>query len=143
MSAVLGEHRTMPKSLWKKSPPDLIERFAAALPAHPDIVRKQMFGYPAAFANDNMVCGLFQESVVVRLGKEGASQAVSEGRGEQFAPMPGRAMTGYVLVPAADALDTKALAAWLQRALEFTLTLPKKPRRSLRGKASAKANHKR
>src|SRR5712691_3903522 len=105
----------MTPSSWKKSPPDLIERFATALPAHLDIVRKPMFGYPAAFANGNMVCGLFQDSVVVRLGKEGASQAVSEDRAEQFAPMPGRVMTGYVLVPAADALDAKALAAWLQR----------------------------
>ncbi len=133
----------MPPSSWKKSPPDLIERFATALPAHLDIVRKPMFGYPAAFANGNMVCGLFQDSVVVRLGKEGASQAVSEDRAEQFAPMPGRVMTGYVLVPAADALDAKALAAWLQRALEFTLTLPKKPGRSPPGKASsAKAKRK-
>jgi hypothetical protein len=133
----------MPSSSWKKSPPDLIERFAAALPSHPAIVRKPMFGYPAAFANGNMVCGLFQDSVVVRLGKEGASQAVSENHAEQFAPMPGRAMTGYVVVPAADALDANALATWLQRALKFTLTLPKKPKRSPAGKGSgAKAKRK-
>ena len=116
----------MAAATWKNSPPDLIERFAAALPTHPDLVRKPMFGYPAAFANGNMVCGLFQDSVVVRLGKESASQAVSAGRAEQFAPMPGRTMTGYVLVPAADTRDAKALAAWLQQALQFTLTLPKK-----------------
>jgi hypothetical protein len=133
----------MPPSSWKKSPPDLIERFAAALPAHPDVVRKPMFGYPAAFANGNMVCGLFRDSVVVRLGKEGASRAVSEGRAEQFAPMPGRAMTGYVLVPAADAVDAKALAAWLQRALEFTLTLPKKRGRSRASKSASSAKAKR
>jgi len=53
-------------------------------------------------------------------------------------------MTGYVLVPKADALDARALAAWLQRALEFTLTLPKKRGRSPPGKASgAKARRKR
>jgi TfoX-like protein len=133
----------MPPSSWKKSPPDLIERFAAALPAHPDVVRKPMFGYPAAFANGNMVCGLFRDSVVVRLGKEGASRAVSEDRAEQFAPMPGRAMTGYVLVPAADAMDAKALAAWLQRALEFTLTLPKKRGRPRAGQSASRAKAKR
>lgn len=116
----------MAATKWKKSPPDLIERFAAALPAHRGLVRKPMFGYPAAFANGNLVCGLFQDSVVVRLGKEGASKAVAADQAEQFAPMPGRIMTGYVLVPANDALDAKALAAWLRRALQFTLTLPKK-----------------
>jgi TfoX/Sxy family transcriptional regulator of competence genes len=117
----------MPTASWKKSPAELVERFAAALPQHPAVVRRPMFGYPAAFANGNMVCGLFQDSVVVRLGKEGAASAVADGRAQQFTPMPGRSMTGYVLVPRDEADDAKALAAWLQRALDFTLTLPKKP----------------
>ena len=117
----------MPRPSWKKSPPELIERFAAALPAHPDLVRKPMFGYPAAFANGNMVCGLFQDSVVVRLGKDGAARAIEAGRAQQFAPMPGRNMTGYVLVPKSDADDARTLAPWLQQALDFTLSLPKKP----------------
>jgi TfoX/Sxy family transcriptional regulator of competence genes len=116
----------MPTRSWKKSPAELVERFAAALPEHPAVVRKPMFGYPAAFANGNMICGLFQDSVVVRLGKEGAASAIADGRARPFAPMPGRVMTGYVLVPAAEAGDAQALAAWLQRALDFTLTLPKK-----------------
>lgn len=127
----------MPAASWKKSPADLVERFAAALPDHPGIVRKPMFGYPAAFANGNMVCSLFQDSVIVRLGKEGAAAAVADGRAHQFAPMPGRMMTGYVLIPATDARDTTALAAWLQRALDFTLTLPKKAPTSRAGKPAA------
>lgn len=127
----------MPSSSWKKSPAYLVERFAAALPDHPGIVRKPMFGYPAAFANGNMVCSLFQDSVIVRLGKEGAAAAVADGRAHQFAPMPGRIMTGYVLIPAADARETTALAAWLQRALDFTLTLPKKAPTSRAGKPAA------
>ena len=98
-----------------------------------------MFGYPAAFANGNMVCGLFQDSVVVRLGKEGAATAVSDGRAQQFTPMPGRTMTGYVLVPTAEGNDTKALAVWLQRALDFTLTLPKKAAKSPAKEKASKA----
>ena len=116
----------MPSPHWIRSPADLAERFAAALPDHPDIVRKPMFGYPAAFANGNMICGLFQDSVVVRLGREGASSAIAHDRARQFAPLPGRAMTGYVLVPDDDVRDPTALAAWLRRALAFTLTLPNK-----------------
>ena len=45
-------------------------------------------------------------------------------------------MTGYVLVPTAEANDTKALAAWLQQALDFTLTLPKKAAKAPAKKAS-------
>jgi hypothetical protein len=110
----------------KKPPADLIERFTDALPEHPGLVRKPMFGYPAAFANGNLVCSLFQDSVVVRLGKEASAQAIAEDGARQFAPMPGRPMTGYVLVPKPDARDPKALAKWLQRALDYTLKLPKK-----------------
>lgn len=128
----------MPSPSWKKSPAELVDRFAAALPNDPAIVRKPMFGYPAAFANGNMVCGLFQDSVVVRLGKEGAASAVAQGRAQQFAPMPGRTMTGYVLVSAAETQDAKALAAWLQEALDFTLTLPKKEAMSRVKKPTAK-----
>ena len=117
-------------STWKKSPPGLVERFAAALPTHPGLVRKPMFGYPAAFVNGNMVCGLFQDSVIVRLGKEGADAATSAGRARQFAPMPGRVMTGYVVVPDSDVQESAALGAWLRRALDYTLTLPKKPSKS-------------
>lgn len=126
----------------KKSPPELIERFAAALPTHPDVVRKPMFGYPAAFANGNMVCGLFEDSVVVRLGKEGAAEAVSSGAAQQFAPMPGRTMTGYVLVPQAHAQDVATLAPWLERALEFTLSLPKKPVKAPAAKSATGARKK-
>ena len=120
----------MPTTSWKKSPKELVERFAIALPEHAAVVRRPMFGYPAAFANGNMVCGLFQDSVVVRLGKEGAASAVADGRAQPFTPRPGRTMTGYVLVPTAEANDSKALATWLQQALDFTLTLPKKAAKS-------------
>lgn len=133
-----------PSSSWKKSPPDLIERFARALPSHPDLVRKPMFGYPAAFAHGNMVCGLFRDSVVVRLGREGSAEVIDAGRAQQFMPMPGRTMTGYVLVPAQDAQDSSSLAVWLQRALDYTLTLPKKPSRSAATKvATARPKRKR
>lgn len=132
----------MPPSTWKKSPPALIARFGAALPAHPGLVRKPMFGYPAAFVNGHMVCGLFQDEVVVRLGKEGAAEAVAQGRAQPFAPMPGRVMTGYVRVREEDGLDPAALSAWLARALDHTLTLPPKAATKAATKATTKATTK-
>ena len=102
----------MPATSWKKSPAALVERFGAALPVHPHLVRKPMFGYPAAFVNGNMICGLFQDSVIVRLGKEGAAAATSGGQAKPFVPLPGRTMTGYVVVPDSDVQDNAALAGW-------------------------------
>ena len=134
----------MPATAWKKSPPALVERFTAALPAHPHLVRRPMFGYPAAFVNGNMICSLFQNTVIVRLGKEGAAAALAAGQARQFAPIPGRAMTGYVVLPDPDAKDRAALAAALERALEYTLTLPKKPPKARPAKTGArKARRKR
>ncbi|MFN0125898.1 MAG: TfoX/Sxy family protein [Verrucomicrobiales bacterium] len=130
----------MPAGTWKKSPQALIERFGAALPAHPDLVRKPMFGYPAAFANGNMVCGLFEDSVVVRLGTDGAAEAVAQGKAIQFAPMPGRTMSGYVLVPAAEAEHLDSLAPWLQRALNYTLTLPAKQPKAAKATAARRVS---
>ncbi|MBL8396801.1 MAG: TfoX/Sxy family protein [Candidatus Accumulibacter sp.] len=85
-----------------------------------------MFGYPAAFIHGNMVCGLFQDSVVARLGKDGAAKVIAEEGATQFAPMAGRSMTGYVVVPSADAESPTTLGPWLLKALEYALTLPPK-----------------
>lgn len=129
----------MASATWKKSPPDLIERFSKALPVRSDLVRKPMFGYPAAFLNGNMACGLFQDCVVVRLGKEASAKVVASGEAMPFEPMPGRSMGGYVLVPAAAAQDTKLLSAWLQRGVEHAASLPKKaPKVAAKRAASVK-----
>ena len=44
-----------------KSPPELVERFAAVMDRYPDAERKKMFGYPAAFVGGNMATGLFAD----------------------------------------------------------------------------------
>jgi hypothetical protein len=42
---------------WKKSPPALVERFEAIVPALSGAERRKMFGYPAAFVGGNMFAG--------------------------------------------------------------------------------------
>jgi hypothetical protein len=43
------------KGKWKKSPPALIAVFDAAIAGRPGVVRRRMFGYPAAFLNGNLL----------------------------------------------------------------------------------------
>ena len=43
--------RVMPT--FSKSPPELVERFGAVMDRYPDVTRKKMFGYPAAFVGGN------------------------------------------------------------------------------------------
>jgi TfoX/Sxy family transcriptional regulator of competence genes len=122
---------------WKSSPPALVERFAGALPAHPDVTRRPMFGFPCAFVRGNLACGLFEDNVLVRVGAEAAAQLITAGAAP-FTPMPDRTMKDYVLVPHADAAHAAKLSAWLTRALDYTLTLPAKAPRTAVKKTAAK-----
>lgn len=40
---------------WKKSSAELVNSFAAAIAELPELEPRQMFGYPAAFANGHLV----------------------------------------------------------------------------------------
>ncbi|MFN2483699.1 MAG: TfoX/Sxy family protein [Candidatus Limnocylindria bacterium] len=108
-----------------KSPPELVERFHATLAAFPEAERRQMFGYPAAFRGGNMFTSLFESRWVIRLPEDARTELADQG-GEQFEPMPGRPMTGYLLLPPRIVDDDKALRGWVERALAHAAALPPK-----------------
>ncbi len=102
-----------------------IERFKAAMPADPRVSLRLMFGNLAAFANGYMFCGLFGDDVFVRLDDDGQAR-VQGGGGSAFAPMPGRQMRGYVVLPEAAVEDPARLRARLTESLAHTVALPPK-----------------
>ncbi|MFL5755837.1 MAG: TfoX/Sxy family protein [Chloroflexota bacterium] len=110
---------------WEKSPPDLVDAFDRVLARFPEVQRRKMFGYPAAFVGGNMVTGLHQQNWVVRLSTEDIERARDEGA-TSFEPMAGRPMKGFVALPAAARDDPDAAASWVERAIEFGRTLPAK-----------------
>ncbi len=109
-----------------KSPPELIERFASVAVAFPDAERRQMFGYPCLFVGGNMVTGLFDESWFVRLGEPERSELLAMDGAGPFAPMPGRPMSGYFVLPASVMASDAELLAWVGRSLGFGRSLPAK-----------------
>lgn len=115
--------RKMPS--FDKSPPELIERFAAVLEGYPDAERKKMFGYPAAFVGGNMATGLFADQWVVRLPDDEIEPAKAGGAAG-FEPMPGKPMKAFVVVPAADVDDDAAIRAWVERGLALARSMPAK-----------------
>jgi hypothetical protein len=122
--------RQMPS--FTKSPPELAERFSAVLDRHPEAVRKQMFGYPAAFVGGNMATGLFADSWIVRLAGDDLANAAARGA-VTFEPMPGRTMKGFVTIPAADVADDARLDEWVNAGLATASAMPAKqpkPRKS-------------
>src|SRR5207248_7994973 len=82
-----------------KPPAELVERFNAALPAHPDLTPKKMFGYPASFVKGNFFTGLHNDNVVIRLPDE-VKAGLTELKGApQFDPMGGRPMKQWWVLP--------------------------------------------
>ena len=85
------------------------QAFSRLVPDHPGVVAKPMFGQPR------------QAGVVGVLD----GQAFAAG-GSDFEPMPGRKMTGYVLMPPAWRGKAKQAEGWVAAALEATAKLPAK-----------------
>jgi TfoX/Sxy family transcriptional regulator of competence genes len=108
-----------------KSPAELVEQFTAVVALRPAASIRKMFGYPAAFVNGNLATGLHQTNWFVRLPETDSTELRSAGGGP-FEPMPGRAMRGYTVLPAAIAEDAGAAGAWVDRAIDHVSTLPPK-----------------
>ena len=123
---------------WTKSPVWLVEAFDAALPSDPDIERRQMFGYPAAFVGGNMATGLFKEQLIVRLPEERRATLLAEPGSAPFEPMPGRPMKEYVVVSPALVLDARELKRWIAEAAAYAASLPARARQTA-GKAGKRA----
>jgi TfoX/Sxy family transcriptional regulator of competence genes len=102
--------------------------FLKVVPDHPDVTTRPMFGNLAAFVNGNMFTGLFGADLFVRVTDEDRASLLEEG-GADFAPMPGRPMKGYVVVPAGWAARSGATRTWIDRSLESTKKLPAKTKK--------------
>src|SRR5207245_10536994 len=93
------------------------------VPPDPEVTTRPMFGNLSAFVNGNMFCGLFGEDLFVRVS-EGDQAKIRKQGGKAFEPMPGRAMTGYVVVPTGWPKKPDATRSWISVALTSSKTLP-------------------
>jgi TfoX/Sxy family transcriptional regulator of competence genes len=124
---------------WTKSPPELVALWDEVVPEAPGIVKKPMFGYPAAFVNGRHIGGLFQDSVVVRLPEEDYVEFMRQPGARPFEPMAGRTMKGYALAPPELLQDKPALTHWLERAFAAAAKMPPKEAKPKKAKAKAQA----
>ena len=109
--------------------------FTKLVPDEPAVTMRPMFGNLAAFVNGNMFAGLFGDDLFVRLPDDQSAPIRKQG-GRDFEPMPGRAMRGYVMVPATWRTKPAATTAWVTASLAFTRGLP--PKAAAGKKAAAK-----
>ena len=110
---------------WRKSSPDLVERFAAGVAVIEGLETRKMFGYPAGFIGGNMVTGLHQQSWIVRLPEDLQRQQLDAGW-STFEPMPGRPMTGFLVLPPDVSAEPDRAREWVERAAAHVRTMPPK-----------------
>jgi TfoX/Sxy family transcriptional regulator of competence genes len=123
----------MAATKWKKAPESLVLRFGQALPRDPAIERRSMFGYPCAFFQGHMFCGLFEDQFIVRLPEAERVAFLKQPGAKVFEPMPGRPMKEYVLIPPAVVERDALLGGWLRQSLDYVGGLPpraKKPKKA-------------
>lgn len=111
---------------FEKSPAELVARFNSVLDAHaaPDITRRLMFGYPCAWINGNMATGLFARQWWVLVAEPDREALLALPGAHPFEVMPGKAMGRNVTLPDDIVTDDARLGAWVDKALDFTRTLP-------------------
>ena len=103
----------------------LANRVREALKSQRHVTEKKMFGGVGFLFKGNMLVGVWQTSLIVRLGPEQGAVALKQPHVREF-DVTGRPMKGWIMVDA-DGLETDPhLAAWMDQALAFVSTLPAK-----------------
>jgi hypothetical protein len=86
--------------------------------------RKKMFGGTCHLLNGNMLCGVNENRLIVRLGHEAGAAALEEPHARPM-DITGRPMKGWVMV-GPKGYEGDGLQDWLDRARAFVSTLPPK-----------------
>jgi TfoX/Sxy family transcriptional regulator of competence genes len=103
----------------------LAARIRQALKGRRGFTEKKMFGGIGFMLHGNMCVGIWQTSLIVRLGPHEAAAALKEPHVVEF-DITGRPMKGWVMVEAEGVETDERLGHWIERAVEFVETLPKK-----------------
>jgi TfoX/Sxy family transcriptional regulator of competence genes len=103
----------------------LARRIRGQLASRRGIVEKKMFGGMGFLLNGNLLVGVWADSLVGRLGPDEGDKALAEPYVKAF-DVTGKPMKGWVLVEPDGIDDDHQLRRWLERAIEFVETLPRK-----------------
>jgi len=103
----------------------LAERVRKALSGREDLAERRMFGGVAFLVRGNMCCGVTKDLLVLRLGSHGAELALGKAHIREM-DFTGKPMKGMVYIEPEGVRTEPKLQAWLEQAVRFAGTLPKK-----------------
>ncbi len=103
----------------------LAKRARETLPDLPGFVEKKMFGGIGFMLRGNLACGVSGNDLIVRVGPANHERALGLPHTRPF-DMTGRPMRGWVVVAPEGLRSDNELKDWVQRGVEFALSLPEK-----------------
>ena len=86
---------------------------------------KKMFGGVCYLLNGNMICGVYKDKLILRLGKEEAEKALRNKHNFPF-DITGKPMKGWVMVEKKGFQTDEMLQELIDKAKKFVRTLPPK-----------------
>ncbi|MBN1262257.1 MAG: TfoX/Sxy family protein [Anaerolineae bacterium] len=86
---------------------------------------RKMFGGVVAMHNGNMLCGILDDFLILRIGQEAARAALEAPHVYPF-DRNGRPMRAWVMVASEGFQDDATLNEWLRQAASFVAALPPK-----------------
>src|SRR5216684_3078894 len=116
------------------------ERVRQILSSRRDVAERRMVGGLSFAVGGSMCCGVTGNALMVRVGAEARERTLAQPhvRPMEFA---GRPLAGFVLIDPEGFRTDAALAAWVQRGLDFAATLPaKRPATSRRRLSTPREN---
>ena len=103
----------------------LAARIRDALARKKNIEEKKMFGCICFFLNGNALAGVWKDRLIARLGPDEGELALLEPHVRAF-DITGKAMRNWVAVEPEGVEDDDQLTDWIEQAVKFVKTLPKK-----------------
>ena len=84
---------------------------------------KEMFGGVCHRLKGNMVCGVYKDYLILRLGEKESAKALKQSYTKPF-DITGKPMKGWVMVEGRGFKTDEKLKFWLIKARTFVMTLP-------------------
>ena len=115
----------------------LLQRIRQILAHRSDVVEKKMFGGVAFMVKGSMACGPHDDSLIVRIGNEAATEAMEE---PHVKPMDftGKVLKSFAEIRPSGIKTDAQLRRWVLMAAEYAAAMPKSKPRRRSGRAVAK-----
>ena len=91
----------------------------------PEVAERKMFGGLALMVNGHMCAGVLGEELMLRVGPEAYGDALAQPHSREM-DFTGKPLKGFVYVAPPGFASDEDLEAWIDRGLDFVLSLPPK-----------------